>query len=94
MDPWLSTAAGPDELMPSLRQRAASRARFRHHQKWPRARKFWRALKHALEDLAAHQVVTRTQAKANVHLWTLNADILEDYQVIKAFSEMSHEVPT
>jgi hypothetical protein len=36
-DPWLSTATGPDGLMPFMLQRAASRVRFRRHQTWPRA---------------------------------------------------------
>jgi hypothetical protein len=48
----------------------------------------------ALEDLAAHQVVTRAEAKANTHTWTLNPELHMDYQCIKGFSEISHEVQT
>jgi CRP-like cAMP-binding protein len=46
----------------------------------------------ALEDLAAQHVVTRKEAKLNVHAWELNGDIRNDYHAIKGFSEISHEV--
>jgi hypothetical protein len=46
----------------------------------------------ALEDLAAHQVVNRTEGKANTHTWALSDYLRLDYQAIKSFSEISHEV--
>jgi hypothetical protein len=48
----------------------------------------------ALEDLAAQQVVTRAEVKANAYTWTLNDELRMDYQAIKGFSENSLMVET
>lgn len=44
-----------------------------------------------LEDLMAQHVVERFGGKANTHMWRIKDDFRLDYQVIKSFSEKSHE---
>lgn len=48
----------------------------------------------ALEDLAAQQVVIRSDGKSNAYTWELYHHIRKDYQAIKGFSEISHTVQT